>query len=486
MIAYKNSVLLSSLLLAMSSSAMAQNVAPLPMGGRTGGMGGVGVANGNDAAMGYVNPAGLALIHRDTLSTSLSAYSLRAVRVDNFYADPAVFSGSGNTVGRNRVQQSLVSTIPTSLVYLVHFGTQRHQVLSLSILSPDAQRSEYAGNAQIDSFGTTTNVRTTFVSRFDSYYFGPSYAIETRVGKGGQLRLGLGGYLVYASYNNSFSDQTLYGTTPTTDFAEQGNNRYVSATSYDLVGVAGFQLEFDSWSLGASVHSESTHLGGTMEASSRYTRIANGVFDPMDNPQPDTILQSKRSGSYEERRPLRFSAGLAFRLSEKLNVGADVYYVAGLSEFPIYETEFQRTILVEGQQPQNESMSLTQNFSQREVINGAFGFEYLLSDTWTLRGGGFSDFSATELPEDYDFGYLFMKKVDRFGGTLGLAFAGGSGETSFAVSYVGGLGTIVGFDLGNEDNAVLAPREAEALTSTLMFLISGSVDIESLGKSAVP
>jgi hypothetical protein len=131
-------------------------------------------------------------------------------------------------------------------------------------------------------------------------------------------------------------------------------------------------------------------------------------------------------------------------------------------------------------------MSLTQNFSQREVINGAFGFEYLLNDTWTLRGGGFSDFSATELPEDYDFAYLFMKKIDRFGGTLGLAFTGASGETSFAVSYVGGLGTIVGFDLGNEENAVLAPREAEAVTSTLMFLISGSVDIESLGKSALP
>jgi hypothetical protein len=223
-----------------------------------------------------------------------------------------------------------------------------------------------------------------------------------------------------------------------------------------------------------------------MEASSRYTRIANGVFDPMDNPQPDTILQSKRSGSYEERRPLRFSAGFALRLSEKLNIGADVYYVAGLSEFPIYETEFQRTILVEGQQPQIESMSLTQNFSQREVINGAFGFEYLLSDTWTLRGGGFSDFSATELPEDYDLGYLFMQKVDRFGGTLGLGFTGASGETSFAVSYVGGLGTMVGYDLGNEDNALLEPREAEALTSTLMLLISGSVDIESLGKSAVP
>lgn len=62
-------------ILLSGSRAEAQNLRDVPSGGRTGLMGGAGVAAGADAAMPYLNPAGVVGTPHDLLSLSATVYA---------------------------------------------------------------------------------------------------------------------------------------------------------------------------------------------------------------------------------------------------------------------------------------------------------------------------------------------------------------------------------------------------------------------------
>src|SRR5262245_46045591 len=95
------------------------NVNDLALGGRTGLMGGAGVAQGSDEAALWMNPAGLAAIDDVTLSLSLGAYGLSAVRVRGAYRDPAERSGADWV---DDGFSSRIEIVPASIGVFFSFG----------------------------------------------------------------------------------------------------------------------------------------------------------------------------------------------------------------------------------------------------------------------------------------------------------------------------------------------------------------------------
>ena len=71
--------------------AHAQNHNGVPLGGRTAMMGGAGVAAGNDSAMPYLNPAGLAGVPGDILGVSATVYGWGETRYDKAFLPGSTF-----------------------------------------------------------------------------------------------------------------------------------------------------------------------------------------------------------------------------------------------------------------------------------------------------------------------------------------------------------------------------------------------------------
>src|SRR5690349_13363867 len=72
-------------LLLVAARADAQNFRESPIGGRTATMGGAATAAGNDSAMPYLNPAGLAGVPGDIFAVSATVYSYTHRSFKNFF-----------------------------------------------------------------------------------------------------------------------------------------------------------------------------------------------------------------------------------------------------------------------------------------------------------------------------------------------------------------------------------------------------------------
>src|SRR5690606_12483041 len=103
-------------LMALPTNASAQQ--HVPLGGRTATMGGAGVAAGNDSALPYLNPAGLAGVPNDIfgISASLFAYQRRSLDAV-FYPNGFPYSFGPVRVEHEEIASTRTFELPGSVMY---------------------------------------------------------------------------------------------------------------------------------------------------------------------------------------------------------------------------------------------------------------------------------------------------------------------------------------------------------------------------------
>src|SRR5688572_30586020 len=95
----------------------AQNYREMPIGGRTATMGGAATAAGNDSAMPYLNPAGLAGVPGDIFAVSATVYSYTRRSVQNLFYPSGTHPSFGFELERERFATSSVGELPSSVMY---------------------------------------------------------------------------------------------------------------------------------------------------------------------------------------------------------------------------------------------------------------------------------------------------------------------------------------------------------------------------------
>ena len=92
----------------------------VPIGGRTATMGGAGVAAGNDSAMPYLNPAGLAGVPGSIFGVSATVYAYQRLDVERYFFPAPMDASLGYgeiSVGRDTVASSTFMDLPSSVMY---------------------------------------------------------------------------------------------------------------------------------------------------------------------------------------------------------------------------------------------------------------------------------------------------------------------------------------------------------------------------------
>jgi hypothetical protein len=127
--------------------------------------------------------------------------------------------------------------------------------------------------------------------------------------------------------------------------------------------------------------------------------------------------------------------------------------------------------------PQDQAIDFKVPLEFVNVINVNAGVEWYINPRIILRAGFFTDFyRGTDFPRgsqrsQQDFGSY---KMDKFGGTLGLAYAGDMSQFQISFLAVVGMGDVIG-EATDADFSVVYPR-TEITNTTFMLAFSGRIE----------
>jgi hypothetical protein len=465
-------LLLALPLILTPRAAEAGNWTPLGMGGRTGTMGGAGVAAGDDGAMPFLNPAGLSRVHKDVLSLAVSAYAYRSVTQTDAYVDPEDPTLSEVGIrGKNGARGSSIEAVPASLVYMHHLGAGawRH-TLALSVLVPYSERRGLSGDVGFGVANFNVQLVNSYFAREQHYFLGPSYGLSVALGQA-NLRLGASVFLAHARFESASSAQVLLGDDLLTEFGVQTVTAFQEGHSTDLVAVLGAQLDLGPLALGISAHLPSLHLSGGYHADLNNQAFGNGYVDSPPGAYPDELARDQEDGEATIRQPPRLAVGAAFTAGA-FTVAADLTLLLGTGAYDAVRYTASSVVAVEGGPAQiSETEETTPHRADKPTFNFAVGAEYRASPTWAVRAGAFSDLNnARREDEDLD-----IETLSRFGGVVGLGYGTASAETQVGLLYQHGTSTDP--VSGTFGTAIHDQRTTEHLLSVL---VSGSVDLGQL------
>jgi hypothetical protein len=197
----------------MPRSARAQNYNSVPLGGRTATMGGAATAAGNDSAMPYLNPSGLAGVPGDIFGVSATLYGYAATNYGKIFFPGSTPEEFGPLVvdDQRATGRSLID-LPSSVMYFKHLSKPEDPVqhrLGMALIIPAAARQELIARARahfpITAVGPL-EVRDSFTMATSNtvYLLGPGYA----VGWEDRLRLGVSLFAVYSRSIRAFDSST--------------------------------------------------------------------------------------------------------------------------------------------------------------------------------------------------------------------------------------------------------------------------------------
>jgi hypothetical protein len=454
----------------------AQNYRELPIGGRTATMGGAATAAGNDSAMPYLNPAGMAGVPGDIFAVSATVYSYTHRSVQDFFYPNGTDPLLGYDLERETFALSSVGELPSSVMYFNHLSAPdaaTHHHLGVSLVIPSARRVEVVASVAGDLDDVAGEAIETATISVDStrYYLGPGYA----VGFGDRVRLGASLYGVYTRY--AFSDAvsssySLLGGSAT--FTYTGQRSQISET-LSLAPVLGIQARIVSnlW-LGAGFAAPSLPITGRLRfaGSSSDSRV-----DPTSGAPQSGSTSYTADAEAENNEPMRVNVGVAYDARDAFSFAADVSYYAD-----------RVTDITRGVQLYEERLSgeLTRRFRRRidsevqyrQVIDFSLGAEIAASRMIAIRAGAFSDLAASpEIGTSLD--QAGRMRLDRYGGSLGLGFTVGSFDTTAGVILARGTGHYGAADTWITGSVV----PVRATETTGMLVLSGAVTVEEAKKT---
>ena len=453
------------------SLAAAQNYRELPIGGRTATMGGAATAAGNDSAMPYLNPAGMAGIPGDIFAISATAYSYTHRAFENYFFPSGTQPLLGYRVERESFATSSVGELPSSVMYFSHLSPPKAKVqhhAGVALVIPAARQIELVASVagQLDNVAGESLETSSINAQYRRYYLGPSYA----VGVGDRFRFGVSGFVVFQRgiLTDAMTSSTsiLGGTAGATI---SGQNSQLTE-GWSVVPIAGLQLRLvsDLW-VGLGVAAPGLPLAGRM----RFTSDTTGVsIDPNSGAPLATSQTSTADVDYSYADPFRLNAGIAFDRRDAWSLAADIHYYFGRTSSEVdgvQEFEARQS----GEITRSYGRRISYTTEAEPVLDFSLGGEVAVNQVVTLRGGVFSDLTASPelLARDEDIGRL---RLDRYGGSLGLGLKLGSFDTTTGAILMRGTGKYGAADTWITAGVVPVP----STETTFMLVLSGAVTVE--------
>lgn len=446
------------------TTAFAQaNYRDVPLGGRTALMGNTGTAAGDDSAMPFLNPAGIAAVPGTVLSLSTTVHTFTALDGEFFHP-----RGFGYPVGpeESSLTTSYLTQLPSSLMYMTHLvpdGARYDHTLALSLVSPTAHALELTGSyhrPRPDVAGQVSEVRSLSIKTSDQYY-GLTYGFGSPA-----VRLGVSAFalvqqhklVAHESYFDARYDGALLDEA-STDLTDE--HRATSA----VVVLGGQWTVARALRLGAGVALPSVSVW------SHRHRLTD-VVERGDLTERDaTILEA----SSREQRPLRVNAGLALGPPDTWTLAVDGHWYAPRAGAFGHTGVEHVTSFRADDVARDYYRAVDERLAARGVLDASIGGEWITAhDLLALRAGVFTNTSPEDHLEDQEYSMV----VDRVGGSLGAGLKLGVVESSAGVVYQRGSGRITLEDhtsaqaLATHDDLL---RTAPFVEHAIMFVLAGAV-----------
>lgn len=431
----------------------------IPVGHRPIGLAGAYSAVGGDGNALWYNPAGLGGLPRQGVSANLAVYHWRTQRIEGF-VDYGIDQGTADA------ESSDFATIPSSLVYALPLGdaeTAQHG-LAAGLFVPDDDTYDIRASSQVVGTNGAVQVKASDVLTERSYWLGAGWGW-----KPGPVAVGLGAFGVVHTLKRQVIASIFADGVQDLEGLSQAFN--LSATDVTAVVQAGALWQATpTLRLGLNVRGPSVaplHQSGEV-----LVLFAGDTTPPFLDRHESSAVET------EQRQPLRATVGAAWQATPEVLVTFDGTYVAAQPRYtaidaPTLAPTDAAGRLIRNPRPAARVLEVDIKRSGDAVVNAALGAETKLGESFTLRGGVYTDFASVDAPStadtmDYD--------LDLFGLALGLGFRGERGTTDVGVLVRQGKGSAYSdYRSAADRRPVSSTTDAEVFE--LAFFLGGSADL---------
>ncbi len=387
--------------------------------GQVGGLeGGAFVARANDASSNWYNPAGLALAHQSSVSSSAGSYQLLSVVPTDLQKDDS--GGSSQQV------PALVGAVVKEI-----FGDE-HWTAGFGTVRTNSWEQET--DARIDELSQSPGRLLSYSA--DSAYRRSEFSLGVGYEDRSCWRFGATLSVANTSLQSvgSIGKQLLLADGLDAALAERRVSG--SITQLRLTGGAQYQLT-EEVLLGAVVRSPGLSLFRSADYSYDAVATAGSANASLSFFDPDP--------RFDYHLPFQATVGAAL-VRERFQLELDVLFSAGNSAYDLFSSQKTATYIFDAGQggtPVVEQIPFGEVVSEnRAIVNVAVGGSYALTQNkvWVLHFGFSTDFSPVGEEDEY------FSEVDLYGATVGIS------------GTVGGLTAALGFNyqFGQANNVPLA------------------------------
>ncbi|MEJ7730611.1 MAG: hypothetical protein WKG00_15495 [Polyangiaceae bacterium] len=461
-----------------TGAARAENLRDVPLGSRTAAMGGAGVASGSDAAMPFLNPAGVAGTPNDVLSVSANVYSGLGATVDGYYAPGGLDPRYGDaTIDEDSLAQKHLAVMPSAVTFFKRFGADddpyRH-VLALSLMAPSFNQYDVDGSFRAAGSSHRLTADTLGQDRFRQLFAGATYALSAADRR---FRFGASLFATYADLLADVHQLTLTGERDAGDdtIATSNDRSIVDVTSLGLTAAVGAQVRlFDALWVGVAAESVGIPVWGTGRTQ-RARDVAS--FDSATGESTQDRLDSQ--GELDDARisrPFRFSAGLAYDRPDAFALAVDIHVMPAHGTFREWSGTAHVVRAGSGSELMEGDEPIDYRRGTRSTVNYSVGGEVHVSRKTTLRAGVYTD---RDVVEDQSPGQETRNaRLDWTVFTLGVGHSFGPVGTSYGVAYRLGDGTAPTRDVfGSDPNRFI---DVQYTAHGVMLMLSGAVTTDEV------
>lgn len=373
------------------SAARAQNADPFFFGDEAALSGGAVVASGRDSGAFWYNPSGFGGLQRGMVSASASTFGLRIRKIP---AALRVRIGGRETAAD--LSSSDVISVPNAIIAATKLTDRLALAGGLLVTARDIRSAlvSVPESEQVASDGTPIALSQRLDMQADSakYHFGAALAAALS----SQLRLGAALYGTYAKATDSVQYALFArsgGASPTDERAFITQSARVTGSAIGAAASVGVQWEASSLvSLGLTIRSPEVAITSSTEGGAVLAQASAGGTDPATASLQEQLPPQLAAGG-KLVAPARALAGVAFALGPPqswLEIGVDAAHGLPASS------------VIEAQQP---------------TVNGRIGARYMLSPSWVVGAGLFSDRATLRRLSDF----IASDRVDHYGLTLGVS-----------------------------------------------------------------
>jgi hypothetical protein len=480
--------LVAALLAGGGAAADPTNYQRYVIGERALGMGGAQTAAVNDPMANLYNPAAMVFTTSTMVSASKCLYSLDSRRVQDGFVPSSSWSGTADAV---TLEQRNDLTLPSTLALSTKFGprleksgSQRHAI-GVAILVPNQDKFTLRGRWR--AAGDVQDTETYALSEsYTQVWMGLSYAFRAI----DEFGLGVSMFLSTTAFDRGMT-QSRYGSVDGCTLLNCGYMEFrESALSIDTVSllfrVGALWQPSANWRFGLTISAPSIlipdlKIFSTKGSLSQTFGVAKVVGTEDDRVEYFSDSYELKIGMQE---PMSFRAGAAYLWGDMFTVDFDVAAYLPVSYRriggdPVMErrcpegldacNDPDNPVVDERASPEWYDLGIVRSIERRAVVNFNLGWELIVDDTWTIRNGVFTDFSAAppvvagERPQ--------QTRVNRYGAGLALGFKAKGYDISVGVTGSLGQGQASVFDPHRADS----PWQPTAVTERALYVFLAGI-----------